>query len=95
MAGYELCSTPKDRCCWLKNNKTNDEFNIYADYEKRVPIGIIRYDELNVTDDVPVNADGAIFDEAKLFNGEYPGPWIQACWGDVRTHSCFHLLEGF
>lgn len=34
-------------------------------------------------EDKPLNADGINNPHAKLFNGTYPGPWIQACWGDL------------
>ena len=30
-----------------------------------------------------VNADGYNFNDAKLFNNQFPGPWIRACWGDI------------
>ena len=32
---------------------------------------------MNITDDT-VNADGLNFTDAKVFNGTYPSPWIQA-----------------
>ena len=25
------------------------------------------------------------FLEGEIFDGTFPGPWIQACWGDVST----------
>lgn len=87
MVGWTNCSTSEDRKCWLRNDETQEEFNITTDYETLVPIGIERYYELNVTDGLSVNADGLGFDAAKLFDGQYPGPWIQACWGDVRIRS--------
>ncbi|KAL8642628.1 MAG: hypothetical protein Q9228_000721, partial [Teloschistes exilis] len=39
--------------------------------------------------------DGVAFEHAKVFNGSYPGPWIQACWCDdievtVRNHLWFN-----
>ncbi|KAL2674299.1 hypothetical protein Neosp_012750 [[Neocosmospora] mangrovei] len=34
-----------------------------------------------------INGDGIPNLEGKVFNQTYPGPWIQACWGDtIRVH---------
>ena len=87
MVGWSKCTTPYNRGCWLRNKKTGIEYNINTDYEdtNQTPIGITRSYVLNVTDDW-INADGLNFTEGKVFNGMYPGPWIQACWGDVRIH---------
>jgi len=30
-----------------------------------------------------INADGVPNPDGKVFNNTYPGPWIQACWGDT------------
>ena len=85
MVGFSNCSTTENRGCWLRN-ETGFEYNIFTDYEdiNMTPIGIHRTYYLNVTDKV-VNADGLDFTEGKVFNSTYPGPWIQACWGDVRV----------
>ena len=83
MIGFSNCSTPTNRGCWL--TKDNVTYDIFTDYEdpNKTPIGIHRNYTLNLTDSW-VNADGQNFTYAKLFNNSYPGPWIQACWGDVR-----------
>lgn len=85
MVGWSNCSTPHNRACWLKNDKTGFEYNISTNYEDTnwTPIGIHRTYTMNITDDW-INADGLNFTYAKIFNNTYPGPWIQACWGDVR-----------
>ncbi|KAK2814453.1 hypothetical protein FQN49_008182, partial [Arthroderma sp. PD_2] len=57
-------------------------YNISTDYEKIYPEGVTRKYNL-VVDEGTVNLDGVTSTEAKLFNGQYPGPWIQACWGDI------------
>ena len=82
MSGWSQCNTPQNRGCWLRNDQTGVEFNISTDYESMKPNGITRHYTLNITDGT-VNADGLNFTEAKVFNSTYPGPWIQACWGDV------------
>ena len=82
MKGYKHCS-PTSRSCWLENGNPKDTFDIHTDYEKRTPLGVERYYELDLAD-ASLNADGKAFPAAKIFNGIYPGPWLQACWGDVR-----------
>lgn len=84
MPGFRLCSNSTNRGCWLTNDN-DTQYNITTNYEdtNQTPIGIHRHYTLNITDSW-VNADGMNFTYAKLFNNSYPGPWIQACWGDVR-----------
>ncbi|KAI1385834.1 putative multicopper oxidase [Hypoxylon trugodes] len=78
--GWESCSTPDDRECWLKG--PNDTYDINTDYEIRAPPGITREYYLEV-DEMPINGDGVVNPDGKVFNQTYPGPWIQACWGDT------------
>ena len=82
MPGFRNCSTSEDRGCWLKNDETGEEYNIHTDYENHAPIGITRTYYLNITDE-SINTDGVESPFVKLFNNSYPGPWIEACWGDV------------
>ena len=95
MVGWSPCSTPDNRECWLKNDHTGQEYNIHTNYEdsNQTPVGVHRTYHMNITDG-SINADGLDFTEGKFFNGTYPGPWIQACWGDVNhpriPHSRFH-----
>ena len=93
MTGWSPCSTPDNRGCWLRNGKTGEEYNITTDYENitTTPIGIERRYVLDLTDE-SLNLDGLDFPEAKIFNKQYPGPWIQACWGDVRPR-CSNALD--
>ncbi|KAG6356518.1 hypothetical protein INS49_015906 [Diaporthe citri] len=81
MRGWRPCSTPSNRECWLRH-PDGREFNIMTDYEHEAPIGVHRNYTLLVNDGW-INADGRNFTEAKIFNNTYPGPWIQACWGDT------------
>ena len=80
------CSTPENRGCWLRNVDTLKEYNISTNYEdsNSTPNGTHRTYYLDLTDDW-INADGMDFKQGKVFNGTYPGPWIQACWGDVSV----------
>lgn len=97
------CSSAADRTCWLKNTKTGQQFNITTDYETAMPPGIVRNYNLVLTNQT-INADGMPFRDGKVFSYEFPdsedfeptfpGPWIQACWGDVIT-SCKSEQCGF
>ncbi|KAF5013303.1 hypothetical protein FDECE_682 [Fusarium decemcellulare] len=78
---WKSCSTPEDRTCWLKNS-TGGIYNISTDYENIYPPGY--WLEVN---NKTINGDGIDNKEGKVFNNTYPGPWIQACWGDlIRVH---------
>ena len=77
---WKECSTPQNRGCWLRGPK-GDEFNITTDYENFAPVGIVRTYELEVSEE-ELDPDGFRFIHGKVFNKQYPGPWIQACWGD-------------
>ena len=82
MVGWESCSTPASRECWLKRTSDSKQYNISTDYENERPLGITRNYTLELNDG-SWDADGLNFTAAKLFNNTYPGPWIQACWGDT------------
>ncbi|KAK3074660.1 hypothetical protein LTR53_002738 [Teratosphaeriaceae sp. CCFEE 6253] len=87
MKGWTDCSTPDNRGCWLRQQASGKEIGIYTDYEdpSQTPVGIHRTYYMNITGDNHMNADGLDFPNAKQFNNTYPGPWIQACWGDNVT----------
>ncbi|OHF03828.1 Lcc2 [Colletotrichum orchidophilum] len=86
MKGFKSCGTANDRSCWLRNSDTGEEYNISTNYEDKMPQGINRVYYLNVTDGY-INANGLDFNEAKIFNNSWPGPLIEACWGDtVEIH---------
>jgi FtsP/CotA-like multicopper oxidase with cupredoxin domain len=40
-----------------------------------------------------INGDGVINPDGKVFNQSYPGPWIQACWGDTINVTVVNDLE--
>jgi len=64
-----------------------------------MPIGVTRTYTLVATSS-PIVADGLNFPEGKVFDGgtgngpQYPGPWIQACWGDTLEITVINKLEG-
>ncbi|RAH49744.1 multicopper oxidase [Aspergillus brunneoviolaceus CBS 621.78] len=85
-AEYTYDPSPNNRGVWLKHRTdASKDFTIHTDYEVRAPIGIERKYFLTVGEDTkrPVNWDGINFPYAKLFDKSFPGPWIQACWGDI------------
>ena len=62
--------------------------SINTDYEKYWPAGIKREYWLNVSGQA-ISPDGFLKPLGKVLNNTYPGPLIEACWGDdiVRTIS--------
>lgn len=99
MVGWETCSTPLNRKCWLREKSTGKQFDINTNYEDEMPIGITRHYNIMLEDNW-FAADGLNFTSAKLFkmdggpDNHYPGPWIQACWGDTyATLSQFHANQ--
>ncbi|TAQ91365.1 hypothetical protein B7494_g287 [Chlorociboria aeruginascens] len=90
MKGWKACSTPEDRSCWLKGPK-GEEFNINTDYEDLAPAGILRKYEIDVSSMV-LSPDGFKNLDGKTYNQTFPGPWIQACWGDqIEVNVTNHL----
>src|ERR1700759_4084849 len=71
--------------CWLINTVTGEQRNVTTDYEDAAltPIGIMRNYTLYVTENNTINADGLNFTDGRLFNGTFPGPLLEACWGDT------------
>ena len=68
----------------------NPSSSIHTDYEKSFPQGIHREFWLDI-EDKTISPDGYLKPEGKVINGSYPGPLIEACWGDditvhVRNH---------
>jgi len=87
--GWKFCNSPSDRGCWITDpnkKETIYQYNITTDYENFAPTGIIREYFLNVTLG-PVSPDGYIKEVGILFNNTFPGPVLEACWGDtLKVH---------
>ncbi|KAH8423781.1 uncharacterized protein LDX57_001540 [Aspergillus melleus] len=82
MVDYEFVNSPHERGQWLAHRTdTAENFDINTNYEKKWPKGVLRQYHITIHED-KVNLDGEDFPHAKLINGQWPGPWIQACWGD-------------
>ncbi|KAF3765652.1 hypothetical protein M406DRAFT_339052 [Cryphonectria parasitica EP155] len=89
-ARWTSCNTPTSRDCWLQDTESADEFGAYSqidihtDYENEeaTPRGITREYWLEVDGDFLLTADGFPKTSGKVFNKQYPGPLIEACWGD-------------
>ncbi|KAI9758556.1 MAG: hypothetical protein M4579_003048 [Chaenotheca gracillima] len=75
------CSTATDRSCWLKG-PGGAKYDLKTNYEKEFPTGRLRQYYLNITE-MALSPDGVLNPDGKVFNEQYPGPWIQACWGDT------------
>ncbi|MCJ1318721.1 hypothetical protein MMC15_004051 [Xylographa vitiligo] len=91
MEGWTACSSETDRGCWLKG-PDGKSYSIGTDYEIDTPIGMTRQYYLEVTNETAA-PDGVLNTGLKLFNKQYPGPWIQACWGDTLEITVKNKLE--
>ena len=71
--------------CWLRNTATGEVRNVTTNYEDPTltPIGITRNYTLYLTENNTINADGLNFTDGRMFNGQFPGPLLEACWGDT------------
>jgi hypothetical protein len=81
MKGWEDCSHELDRKCCIRRKSDGKQFDLNTDYENFWPTGVERHYTIDLANG-SYAADGLHFDQAKLFNQSYPGPWIEACWGD-------------
>ncbi|KAF2201219.1 hypothetical protein GQ43DRAFT_471972 [Delitschia confertaspora ATCC 74209] len=91
---YEPCFGNDDQGCWLRPKDKNSDlrvYNISTDYENFYPQGITRRYNLTITNE-SLWADGCENSESKVFNKQYPGPWIEACWGDDIEVTVTNLL---
>ncbi|KAE9571468.1 Laccase [Colletotrichum fructicola] len=72
------CNAPDSRGCWM------DGFDINTAYEDKTPdTGITRQYELVLTEHTTfTGGDGMSKNTAMLINGAFPGPTIEADWGD-------------
>ena len=65
--------------------------SINTDYETQWPQGIKREYWLNVSAHT-ISPDGFLKTQGKVFNNTYPGPLIEACWGDDIVSHRFKIL---
>jgi FtsP/CotA-like multicopper oxidase with cupredoxin domain len=79
---WEPCNSANDRSCWLKNSKSGEKYDIHTNYEATFPVGVQREYWLEV-EATAITADGYVKESGLTFNGTYPGPVIEACWGDT------------
>lgn len=88
LAGWENCNTPNSRDCWLRDTASSQplysQYDIHTDYEKFWPKGIKREFWLNVSGQT-ISPDGVLKPLGKVVNNTYPGPLLEACWGDDIT----------
>ncbi|OJJ70210.1 hypothetical protein ASPBRDRAFT_197903 [Aspergillus brasiliensis CBS 101740] len=87
----------KDRTVWLKSKHSREQdISIKTNYEDYAPRGKVRHVSVTVRTDPsqPKYPDGRDYRQGKYFDLEYPGPLIEACWGDtVYVHVTNKLQE--
>ena len=91
------CSRSDNRGCWLRNKKNRSQvYDINTNYEdpKQVPKGVLREYVLDIGRK-ELNLDGITMPNGVVFNNSYPGPWIQACWGDDVQVTVINSLDKF
>ncbi|KAK1756383.1 multicopper oxidase-domain-containing protein [Echria macrotheca] len=80
--GYRLCND-KSKSCWLKKPYGyGPEYTVKTDYENLAPTGVVREYWVTVDPTPNLSPDGQKKINGVAFNGTYPGPTIEACWGD-------------
>lgn len=97
LAGWENCNAPNSRDCWLRDTVSKQplfsQYDIKTDYEKFWPKGIKREFWLNVSGQT-ISPDGYLKPLGKVLNNTYPGPLIEACWGDdITVHVTNYLPD--
>ncbi|ROW06913.1 hypothetical protein VMCG_04157 [Cytospora schulzeri] len=68
---WKSCNTATSRDCWLQDSQA-DEFASYSQIDINT----------DFDGDFTLYADGFKKTSGKVFNKQYPGPLIEACWGD-------------
>ncbi|KAK8193583.1 multicopper like protein [Phyllosticta capitalensis] len=85
MKGWKSCNSADDRSCWLRDSNSKQplfsQYDIHTDYENNWPKGVTREYWIEVKESILVN-DGYSKPTGKTINGTYPGPLLEACWGD-------------
>ncbi|KAK7932433.1 Laccase-1 [Apiospora marii] len=84
------CNTPDNRACWT------DDFNLQTDYETSTPPAgsSPRTFDWEITEqDNYETADGRVLPKVMLINGQFPGPTLQANWGDDVVINVKNSLE--
>ncbi|KAI1432537.1 multicopper oxidase-domain-containing protein [Xylaria sp. CBS 124048] len=72
------CNTPSTRSCWLPG------YDINTDYEVKTPPGVVRTFDWEVSEhDDWTGPDGRVKSKVMLINDQFPGPTLEANWGDT------------
>ncbi|KAM7201096.1 laccase 2 [Rhypophila sp. PSN 637] len=88
---WEGCSGPENRSCWLRRRRKGPEHGLHGHGrpghrpggpfdDEHAPVGVRRYYTYNVVS--KTIAPNGVPKQAILFDGQYPGPLLEACWGD-------------
>jgi FtsP/CotA-like multicopper oxidase with cupredoxin domain len=82
------CHTATNRACW------SDGFDINTDYERFTPEGTLRTFTWDITEHNDwTGPDGVVKDKVMLVNGVFPGPTLEADWGDTIEVTIRNQLE--
>ncbi|KAI1438510.1 multicopper oxidase [Xylaria sp. CBS 124048] len=84
--GWEFCNSETSRDCWIRNPREShpefSQFDVRTDYELVTPKGVKREYWVDISENPDVSPDGYPKVGGMYINGTYPGPLLEACWGD-------------
>ncbi|KAI3327666.1 multicopper oxidase [Xylariaceae sp. AK1471] len=84
--GWEFCNSETSRDCWIRDpsalQPAYTQFDVRTNYEMNTPKGVQREYWIEISENPNVSPDGFPKIEGKYMNGTYPGPLLEACWGD-------------
>ncbi|KAI1080742.1 Cupredoxin [Whalleya microplaca] len=84
--GWELCNTNTSRDCWIRNpsevQPAFTQYDVRTNYESEHPVGVTREYWIEIDENPNVSPDRFPKTLGKYINGTYPGPILEACWGD-------------
>ncbi|KAI0019770.1 multicopper oxidase [Xylariomycetidae sp. FL0641] len=94
--GWELCNSEISRDCWIRNPQEEQpvftQYDVRTDYEQDWPVGVTREYWLEVVGNPEFTPDGFPKTFGAYFNGTYPGPTLEACWGDQLVVHVTNLI---
>jgi len=98
LTGWQYCGNASNRDCWINDPNRKEglyQYNTSTDYEDFSPPGVTREYWLNVSVKA-IAPDGFLKETGIVFNNTFPGPVLQACWGDtMKVHvTNLNALEG-
>ncbi|KAK3313245.1 multicopper oxidase-domain-containing protein [Apodospora peruviana] len=87
--GWEGCSSDGSRSCWLRQRRRSTNGSLVG-YD--INTNWLKFIQYTLDVSKKVISPTGVPKEAMVFNGQYPGPKIEACWGDELVVTVINLL---